>query len=85
MALAEAGATGLGSLRSLPDWLARMVQPDRVLSALSAAVAEVAEGTLVLSRVKPGHFRLKGDRWKVSYLVTARRAAFLFPNLICNY
>jgi hypothetical protein len=59
----------LSTFKSLPDWLAAPMQPDRVAQSLVQHVPELAEGRVRLLDCAADRLRAKGTQWLVRYSV----------------
>lgn len=57
----------------LPDWLAALMQPGRLQSALRRQVPELADGRLELLDGRSDRLRAKGDEWLARCRVTVAR------------
>ena len=56
--------TGLKQFSHLPDWLASIKDHDRTYRVLSRDVSEIADGRIVLKKVKIGHMQYREGVWQ---------------------
>lgn len=75
-------SAALESFAELPDWLAALMQPDRLQDSLRRHVPEIADGRLNLVSCRADQLRAKDDQWHARCRVTVVDATVVDASVV---